>query len=326
LARNPFCTSLLLLVATPALAGAHRVESSGWGIASTPDGRIYFTDVNRGIVWRLDPQQDPEPALEGVETYALVTIADGSVYGADAGARPPAGRAWRIDPDGRVHPLIDAGETRLGFVSFLIDTDGTIYSASRAGTELLRRRPDGSVDRVAGGFTAINGMAWAPDGGILATDGPYLKYVAQDGSIDTIGGGPLSESRGDVDLGGVTTNGSGGAFAADSAGGRLLNVGRHAGVAVEYGADPPWVPSGVARDAHGLVVLETLAARWSALAELQIGPYLRVRRLGVDGQVVTLAVLWGTRTWMAAAAVAGAAAAAVLWHIRTYRGLRPLAQ
>ena len=310
MARNRFFTSLLLLAAAPAAAQ----------VASTPDGRVYFTDTARGIVWRLEPGGGLEPALEGVRAHALVTIADGAVYGADAGANPPAGRAWRIDADGRVHTLVDAREKRLGFVSFLIDTDGTIYSGSRDGTDLLRLRPEGAVDRVASGFTAIDGIAWSPDSGIFLTDGPYLKYVAQDGRVETLGGGPLTEARGGLDLGGVTTNGSGGAFVADSAGGRLLNVGRQAGVAVEYASDSPWSPAGVARDARGLVVLELPAARWSILANLRVGPYLRVRRLGVDGRVITLAVLWGTHTWIAAAIVAGAAAAGVGWHIRRYRG------
>jgi hypothetical protein len=307
--RNRFFTSLLLLGAAPAAAQ----------VASTPDGRIHVADTVRAIVWRLEPDGRLEPAIDGVQAHALVTIADGFVYGADAGGNPPAGRAWRIDPAGRLQTLVAAGETPLGFVSFLIDTDGTIYSGSRDGTALLRLRPGGAVDRAAAGFTAIDGLAWSPDGGIFLTDGAHVKYVGQDGSVETLGGGPLSEAEGRVDLGGLTTNGSGGVFVADTAGGRLLNVGRQAGVAVEYASNPPWVPADVARDARGLVVLEALAPRWSAMARLGVGPYLRVRRLGVDGQVVTLAVLWGTRSWIAAALVAIAAAAGVAWHIRAYR-------
>ena len=317
MAKNPFCTSSLLLLVLAGAAEAHE----GWGIASAPGGRIYFTDVLRRIVWRLDPDGRLEPALEGVCAHALVTIADGSVYGAGTSGDPPAGRAWRIDPDGGVHVLAAAGGGA-GFQSFLIDVDGTIYSAGRGAAgrvDLVRRRPDGAIDRLAGGFTAIDGMAWSPDGAILLTDGPHLKYVSADGTVETLGGGALSEPRGGADLAGVTTDGSGGAFVADFAGGRLLDVGRRSGVAVEYASSAPWSPAGVARDAQGLVVLEHLAPRWSRLARLQVGPYLRVRRLGVDGQVITLAVLWGTRTWIAGAGVVLAAAAAIGWHIATYR-------
>ncbi len=294
----------------------------GWGVASTPDGRIYFTDVARRTVWRIEADGRVEPALERVDTHALVTIADGSVYGADPGPEAPFGRVWRLDADGRVHTLIPAASgAALGFESFLIDTDGTIYSAARDDPALLlRRRPDGGLARAAEGLTAVDGLAWSPDGGIFLTDGPFLKYVATDGASETLGGGALSEPRWDRDLAGVTADGSGGAFVADFAGGRLLDVGRRSGVAVEYASDAPWSPAGVARDARGLVVLEFLAGPWSRLADLQIGPYVRVRRLGVDGRVITLAVLWGTRTWIAAALVAGAAAAGVGLHIRRYRG------
>lgn len=318
MANSRFCTSSLLLLVLAGAAEAHE----GWGVVSAPGGRIYFTDVQRRIVWRLEPDGRLEPALEEVCAHALVTIADGSVYGAGTSGDPPAGRAWRIDPDGRVHVLAAAAERGPGFRSFLIDTDGTIYSSAPGAAgqaDLLRRRPGGAIDRVAGGFTAIDGMAWSPDGAILLTDGPHLKYVSADGTVETLGGGALSEPRGSADLAGVTTDGSGGAFVADFAGGRLLDVGRRSGVAVEYASDAPWSPAGVARDAQGLVVLEHLAPRWSRLARLQVGPYLRVRRLGVDGQVITLAVLWGTRSWIAGAGVVLAAAAAIGWHIARYR-------
>ncbi len=288
---------------------------------STPGGRIYFTDVARRIVWRIDADGDVEPALEGVHTHALVTIADGFVYGADASAEPPFGRVWRLDPGGRVQTLVPAGpDGALGLESFLIDTDGTIYSTAREDpANLLRRSPDEAVATLAREFTAVHGMAWAPDGGILLTDGPFLKYVAQDGTVDTVEGVALAAPPWQADLRGVTTDGSGGAFVADFTARRLLNAGRRSGVVVEYAPDYPWSPTGVARDARGLAVLEHLAAPWSMLADVQVGPYLRVRRLGVDGRVLTLVVLWGTRTWIAAAVVSAAAMAGVAWHIRRYR-------
>jgi hypothetical protein len=115
---------------------------------------------------------------------------------------------------------------------------------------------------------------------------------------------------------GVTTDGSGGAFVADFSGGRVLDVGRRSGVAVEYVSDFPWSPSGVARDADGLIVLEHLRMPWSMLGNLQVGPYLRVRRLGLKGRVQTVTVLWGTRTGMAGAVIAIIAASVIAWRMR----------
>src|SRR3712207_8554427 len=46
----------------------------------------------------------------------------------------------------------------------------------------------------------------------------------------------------------------------------------------EYASNFPWSPTGVARDAEGLLVLEHLRMPWAALADVRVGPYLRVRR------------------------------------------------
>jgi hypothetical protein len=115
---------------------------------------------------------------------------------------------------------------------------------------------------------------------------------------------------------GVTTDGSGGALVADFARGRVLAVGRRSGVALQYVANFPWSPTGIARDANGLVVLEHVKRPWSLLGDARIGPYLRVRRLGLDGSVLTLVVLWGTRTRLAAAGLALLVVATIAWRLR----------
>jgi hypothetical protein len=311
---------LIVLVLLPGTAAAHE----GWGVVSDRQGRIFFTDIPRNTVWRLDPDGTLIPVLTDTHSHALVSIGDGSVYGVDNHATEPVGSVWRIAPDGRVHTLLPpTRDLALGLQSFLIDTDGSMYSGIRWAPEgrisLLRRRPDGLIERVAEGFSGIDGMAWSPDGAILLTDGTHLKRVTLDGRVEILGGGALTKNRWDADLMGVTTDGSGGAFVADFSGGRVLDVGRHAGVAFEYASNFPWSPTGIARDAEGLVVLEHLKMPWSLLGALQVGPYLRVRRLGLKGRVVTLTVLWGTNTWIAAAAVLVIAGGAIAWRIRSYR-------
>jgi hypothetical protein len=321
-----FAIALLILI-VPRAEG-----HEGWGIVADTRGRIFFTDTARNIVWRLDPDGTRVPVLEDTHTHALVSIGDGSVYGTHADPVAAIGTVWRIDQDGRVHTILPATrDLPLGLQSFLIDTDGTIYSAIGWAPEgrvsLLRRRPGGLAERVADGFTGVDGMTWAPDGAILLTDGPFLKRVVvgarsetrgNESTVEILGGGPLTETRWDADLSGVTTDGSGGAFVADFSGGRVLAVGRRSGVALEYAADFPWSPTGLGRDANGLVVLEHLKMPWALLADVQVGPYLRVRRLGLKGRVITLGVLWGTRTWIAAAGVALLAGGAIAWRLRTY--------
>jgi hypothetical protein len=315
---NGTCCISVLLLGLANRAAAHE----GWGIVSDPHGRIFFTDTTRNIVWRLDPDRTRTAVRENTHSHALVSIGDGSVYGAHVDSTEALGSVWRIDAEGRLHTLLPpTRDLPLGLQSFLIDTDGSMYSAIGWAPEnrvsLLRRRVDGIAERVAEGFTGIDGMAWAPDGAILLTDGPFLKRV-KDSKVDTLGGGALTETGWDGDLMGVVADGSGGAFVADFSGGRVLDVGFRSGVALEYASNFPWSPTGIARDAHGLVVLERLRKPWAVLGALQFGPYLRVRRLGVDGRVVTLTVLWGTRTWIAAAGLTLLVVAVIGWRLRSY--------
>lgn len=309
-------SAVLLACLVPAGAAAQE----GWGIVATIHGRIFFTDLPRALVWRLDPDGTRSVALQGVRSHALVSIADGSVYGTNAFSTGPP-RTWRLDAEGRVHPIVTAGHARkLGLRAFLVDTDGTLYSeARRQPSRLVRLPPKGGLETVADGFGRIDGLAWSPEGSILVTDGPYLRMVGLDGRVTTLGGGPLTETRSDANLLGVTPNGSGGAFVSDFGRGRVLNVGRLSGVAQEYASGFVWAPTGVARDGEGLVVLEYLQSPWSALGRAQIGPYLRVRRLSMKGGVRTLAVIWGTRTLPAAATVLAGGVALVAWRILRLR-------
>jgi hypothetical protein len=316
------CCISLLLIALPAAAAAHE----GWGIVADPRGRIFFTDLARNIVWRLDPDGTRAAVREQTHSHALVSLGDGSVYGVHVDATERAGSVWRLDADGRLHTVLaPTPDLPLGLQSFLIDTDGTMYSgigwAPAQRVSLLRRRIDGIAERVADGFSAIDGMTWAPDGAMLITDGPFLKRVPLGNDrrgVEVLGGGALTETRWGADLMGVTTDGSGGALVADFSGGRVLAVGRRSGVALHYAPNFPWSPTGIARDAYGLVVLEHVRMPWSLLGDVQVGPYLRIRRVGLEGNVVTLAVLWGTRTSVVAAGLALLVVAAIGWRLRSY--------
>jgi hypothetical protein len=307
----------LLLTALLAAAASSVEAHDGWGVASTPDRRVFFTDTRRSIVWRIDPDGTRAPALEDTHSHALVTIGDGYVYGTNAPMAGAVRTVWRIDEQLRVQELLRQSEgDALTLDAFLIDDDGTVYSASRSSpgepVALLRRDRNGIVETVADGFTAINGLAWTPDRRrIFVVDGAFLKWVARDGgAVDVLGGGALGSDR--RDLRGVVANGWGGAFVVDFGSGGIFEVGDGFAAHVQYTAVQPWFPAGVARDADGLLVLEHLRRPWSLLADAQVGPYLRVRRLGTKGRVQTLAVLWGTRTWMAATAIAAMTAVALL--------------
>ena len=299
-----------LVAAAPCSAAAHE----GWGVMVDPQGRVYVTDIPANTIWRISPDGRVEPIGRHIHSHALSSGPDGAVCGTHASLTEPVRSVWCLDGSGRFTDVIPA--TRgfpLGLQSFLRAPDGSVYSANpyqypepEGGREihLLRWSPDGAVDTIAGGvvghadgtgraarFHGIDGMAWLPDGAIVLADGARLRRVSTDGRVESLGD-PITESRWDQDLLGVAVGPDGAVYGADFAG-RVVR--RVAGGRVEslYRPGGFWSPTGLAVTTEGVYVLEHPRAPFGILGDLGVGPYLRVRRLGPDGQSVTLTTRWG---------------------------------
>lgn len=321
--RAAIVAALTLLAVAP----AHAHE--GWGIVVTRDGDVWVTDIPANAIWRLRAGR-LERVATGVHSHALVLDRVGSVVGTHAHATESLRGVWRIDRSGArsaVLPL--TRDLPIGLQSFLLARDGSIISASAhegvvspgdtRTLHLLRRWPDGTYTRVAGGgpvghadgagdavrFTGIDGMAWAARGDILLADGPYVRRVAPDGRVVTLGGRAVTDPRMGEDLLGLALGSGGQALVADFAGARLLDVSPAGDVRTRYEAPRPWSPSGVTSVADTLYLLEHLRAPLGVLAHLGLGPYLRIRRLPPGGEATTLATVWGRNTRTAALVVAG---------------------
>lgn len=302
-------------------AAAHE----GWGIVVDAHRRVYVADIPANTVWRISPDGRVEPVVRDVHSHALVLGSDGAVYGTHVHLTRPIRSVWRLDMSGRLSDVLPpTSGFPLDLQPFLLGADGTLYSGSvyqaeppAGGRELyvLRRSPRGVVDTVAGGrvghadgvgprarFESLDGMAWLPDGAIVIADGPRLRRVTLDGHVATITG-PLTTRRWDQDLLGVSVGPHGDVYAADFAGRAVLHVvGTRADTALVSGRF--WSPTGVTATAGGLYVLEHPRAPLGILGDLGVGPYLRVRRLGPDGRVETLARVWGRHSGPAAGAAA----------------------
>jgi hypothetical protein len=311
------------------LAAAPAAAHEGWGVAVDAHGRVYVADIPANTVWRISPDGRSEPVVRGVHSHALVVGPDGAVYGTDVHLTRPVRGVWRLDMSGRLSYVLPPTESLpLDLQPFLLSAKGTIYSASPYRADLpaherrlflLRRRPDGAVDTVAGGplghadgvgtaarFEAIEGMAWLPDGDILVADGPRLRRVTLKGGVETLGEA-LTERRFGEGLMGVAVGPDGALYAADFARGAVRRVVE--GLVEEVVAGGPyWSPTGVAATAAGVYVLEHPRAPLGLLGDLGVGPYLRVRRRAPDGTVTVLTTRWGRHT----AEAAGALAAVVL--------------
>ena len=277
----------------------------GWGIVLDPRRGVIVSDIPGNTIWRIAGGRIT-PLIRDVHSHELVLTADGVLYGSDPKPSGATASVWQLDVDGRFSYVIPpANDLQLGLQSFLITEDGTIYSAARYDPKssriaLLRRDRTGNVEEVDGDFSAIDGMKSLPGGGVLLVDGAHLRRITSSGEVLTVAG-PLTRRRWGEDLLGISSVRGPTVHVADHAGRRVLRVDLRTREAKEvYRSSLLWSPSGLEVDRKGtLYVLEHLRPPLSLLGDLQIGPYLRVRGSGSG----TIGVVWGRRTWHAAAVI-----------------------
>lgn len=302
----------------------------GWGIVVDPKGAVAFTDVTEGAVWRLRPGGKPEKIALDKHTRSLVLGGDAHLYGTEPA---PEAAVWRVDPDGSLSYLVPPSTNLpMDLQAFAMDGQGAIYSTSEgSGTVLLQKRgPGGRVETLAGGgrghadgrgsaarFTGIDGMAWGPGGLLYVTDGPYVRTVAPDGTVKTVGKGPLTEPAWEEDLLGLAVAPDGTVYAADYGGRRLLRVAPSGEARTLHQGGRYWAPTGVAVAGEAVYLLEQPRKPLASLADAGIGPYLRVLRIEPGREPVLLARLWGGNTVAAAAGlVAFLVLLALVWRRR----------
>lgn len=315
---------LSLLVAAASVLPPSRAEAhEGWGIVVDATGRIYCGDIPANTVWTIFTQGQVQRVALGKHSHALVLDSAGNVYGTNPHLTLPIRSVWRLTPDGHLTDVIPPTENlRLGLQSFIMDGVGSMYSVNVRNAQtgellLLKRSPEGEITTLAGStvghadgtgsqakFMGIDGMAWGPDAALYLADGPYVRRVTLDGTVSTLGAGPLTERNWDEDLLGISVDASGDVYAADYANRRILKITAAGAVSTVLRTGSLWAPSGVAVARDGLYVLEHLRMPLAILGDLAVGPYMRVRKVSGDGNVTELARMWGRRSFAAAGVVA----------------------
>ncbi len=171
--RNAF--GVLLAVAALVFVVAGLGAHVGSGIFVTTDGRIYFADTFRDVVWRVDAGT-LAPVQRGVHTNHLIVYpgdsiavpADGYLPDTVFGVIGPDGSGYRVDrsrilrraADGSVSLL--AGDTVAGFADgaghvarfrqpqgMAVDSVGALYVADYGNKAVRRVTSDGRVSTVA---------------------------------------------------------------------------------------------------------------------------------------------------------------------------------
>ena len=290
---------------------AVKVEAhEGWGIVVDRQGQVYFSDIPTNTIWKITVEGKLEAAVTNQHSHSLIKGDDGNIYGAHEN-----GSVWRITPDGSFLEMLPPnGDFPLSLHCFIIDRDGNIYSMNSGSVQsglvkILKRTPDAQVTTLAGNtrgyadgrgseakFTGIDGMDWADDGSLYVTDGVYVRRVAMDGLVTTLGDGELTSESCGEDLMGLTVAPRKEILVADYSSRRILKIMRDGSTQTILETGLIWSPTGIALFGEDLYVLEHLRMPFVILGNVEVGAYIRVRKISPDGAATTLATVWGRNT------------------------------
>ncbi len=170
------------------------VDGAGWemigdgyhwaeGLAVTPDGTLYFSDVPASKIYRVVPGGRPELFIkDSGEANGLAIGPDGRLYGAASGAKQI--RSWDLQ----------TGQSQVvaeGFTSndLVVLHNGAIYVTDPVGKKIWYIEPATHKARPADTFDNCNGITVSPDQSLLyVADFPgrfiYSYQIAPDGSLN----------------------------------------------------------------------------------------------------------------------------------------------
>lgn len=336
------------IISTLAICAVFAGDASahpGWGILLDRQGQIFFSDVQTNTVWRLNRERRLEAIVTDKHSHSLFRDEQGNLFGEhvsydNAGARWISS-IWKLTPDGQLADLVPPTGSPPRGSGIFMDRAGNIYSVHGGASEseraeLLKRSPDGQITVIAGGprghadgngaqarFNYVIGMAWGPDGSLYATDGGCARKITMDGTVTTIGDNPLAgvPRSEHPRLLGIAVDSNDNVYVADYDYGCVRQIAREGAVKTLLDSGFYWSPSGVTAVGDDLYVLEHQPeSAVAVLAALNIGPYMRVRKLSADGTVTTLATVWGRNTALASAVAIGALVLAFAgWRLRKRR-------
>ena len=280
----------LLLMGTA--AGAHPAR----GIVVTPDGRVYFSDLER--LWRIERDGRLTKLREHRDrhTHELALDPAGNVIGEDSSYVGGRYRetVWQLAPDGRFRILYGPTVQVERGAGVVRDSRGCTFHSDRTPITrrplVHRRCPNGRGQRLVGSAAddaafrqeLIGNVAGAfvdPAGGFVFRQGTTVRRIAPSGRIQILATGIANENFG---IAGAPDSA---VLVAEAAARRVIRITPGGRKSVAARSTKPWFPTGVAATREALFVLE--ATDYKRGTPVRV----RVRRIERDGTARTLATV-----------------------------------
>ncbi|NJD69712.1 MAG: PKD domain-containing protein [candidate division NC10 bacterium] len=254
-----------------------------YDVAVAPDGSLYIADGGNHRIRRVGPD-------------GMITTVAGTGYWGFSGDSGPATQATLYWPSG-----------------VAVASDGSLYIADSGNRRIRRVGPDGIITTMAGTgallgssgdsgpatqatFSAVGGVVVAPDGSVYIGDSYRIRRVGPDGIITTVAGTGLAGFSGDggpatlatLRGGKVAVAPGGSLYIADTDNYRIRRVGPNGIITTVAGAG--WFgyrgDGGPATQAHLDWTYDVAVAPDGSVYLID---YNRVRRVGLDGIITTIA-------------------------------------
>jgi sugar lactone lactonase YvrE len=290
--RTNFCV-LLALVAHYSFTILTTSAHPGSGIVVDSKGQVFFQDSAARTIWKIDVQGKVSAYSDKVGGHWMALDAKGRFVRSDLKL------VERITPAGVSPALIVAD----GGAPIAVNTKGNLYyglrvsSADKVSVGMMKIWPDGKEEPFAPDFAkaienlGITGLASGPDGTLYVACLTAVMKVRTDGTFTTLIN-PVAVNECDHDaptcfLRGLDVDSHGAVYAAACGCRCVVKITADGKVQTVLKAERPWSPTGVALRRGDVYVLEYTNPN-GALSE---GWLPRVRKLGRDGKVTTLATI-----------------------------------
>jgi hypothetical protein len=278
----------------------------GWGIVVDKKGNIFFGDVNRNIVWKIDSHSIVSKFVLAKHSHILKLDDAGMLYGQhiEYVSRNDTWlyQYWKASPGGGVENMSDLEAHQ---IFDLRDRDGNTYvldsDAHKRVARIFKVTSRGDTMLFAGGkwgdedgrgrsaeFRTIGSAIWGLDGSLIVASGGMVRKVFSDGTVTTLAG--KKEGLGDPygpnasGILGLAIDSSGNIFAASWEKHKVIKITPGGNVITILESGTFWMPTGVTVVGKDVYVLEHRAGVTGLLEKTGLGGP-RVRKISANGTI-----------------------------------------